>query len=228
MRQVQVLLLFLVFVLGVIFIPVCLADQQKKVSGMTGELYVGPYLNLQGKVELPKEVAWKVYGAYVGIDEEGNKQVEDCVSLVLQDAKMKFWPVIVKMDLPAAESLLARFKEIQAIKEKHPQQGKPVSGMQCSLFTTPYKVTSKGKIVLPGDVKCQVYSIYFGVSPEKKKTAEDCFLFVLEQEQKDKKTFWPMVCKMDTTAALGLMSDLKRVVFFKTNTSFKVSKTNKD
>lgn len=78
----------------------------RTVIGMECATYTAPYdLTDAGMVELPSGTEIKVYGAYRGVTEEGQRYVEDCVLITLVDSARSFWPLVAKMDLETATKL---------------------------------------------------------------------------------------------------------------------------
>ena len=62
---------------------------------------------------------------YVGINEDGERSVDDRLTLVLNDAENRFWPVIAKMSLDEAESLPKRLAEVIALKRGAAETPRP-------------------------------------------------------------------------------------------------------
>lgn len=82
-------------------------------------LYTKPYQsNEHGAFFLPAGLQWRVMPRYVGIAANGERIVDDRITLVLVDDKNKFWPFIAKMSLEEAESLEQKLAKVIADKRK--------------------------------------------------------------------------------------------------------------
>jgi len=205
------------FVAYLVAVPTTRAGEKptvKKVSGIDCTLYTLPYqITSHGMVALSNNLAWKVYDGYRGVDKSRQSFRQSCVNLTLTDTQRTFLQVIIKMDDQTAQRLLDRLCHVLDVKQKHPLEKKKykrpikkISGMECVLFTKGYAISQTGKIALPADTQCRVYSAYLGQS-QGKRTIEDCVLLVLQD-----KHFWPLVAKMDTETATKLKDDLGSII----------------
>ncbi|MCO6046655.1 hypothetical protein NG895_22395 [Aeoliella sp. ICT_H6.2] len=98
------------------------AKQPSKESapkGMDCTMYTKPYKATEyGAFPLPKGLEWKVMPRYVGMQENGDRIVDERVTLVLVDREKRFWPVISKMSLHEARDLHKKLGDVIADKEK--------------------------------------------------------------------------------------------------------------
>jgi beta-lactamase regulating signal transducer with metallopeptidase domain len=81
------------------------AELAEKADPWIG-FYFMPYTpGAQGDVTLGAGVKWHVQSQYIGIDEKGERHVDDRTTVVLQDQKNSFWPLIMKLGDRAAADL---------------------------------------------------------------------------------------------------------------------------
>jgi hypothetical protein len=88
-------------------------------------LYTKPYKATEhGAFFLPAGVKWKVMPRYIGRSNDGRQIVDDRITLVLQDTKNSFWPMIAKMSLEEAERLQKELSAIISDKKKATAEAK--------------------------------------------------------------------------------------------------------
>jgi hypothetical protein len=86
---------------------------------MDSALYTRRYQGTNfGAFYLPREVYWRVLPRYVGEDAEGNKIVDERITVVLQDEPNRFWPLIVKMSIEEAEHFQNELSKMIAEKKR--------------------------------------------------------------------------------------------------------------
>jgi hypothetical protein len=86
-------------------------------EGSESALYTLPYkLDGHGAVRLPPACEWKVHPRYVGVGEDGQRIVDERVTLVLQDPEHRFWAVVSKLSRSDAERLHRELGEVLAAK----------------------------------------------------------------------------------------------------------------
>ena len=77
-------------------------------GGLAAMIGTMPYeLATDGVLELPKGLRWRLLPMYSGVGEGGERILDKRATLVLIDEERGFWPLIVKMDAPAAAGLAA-------------------------------------------------------------------------------------------------------------------------
>lgn len=79
-----------------------------ETAGMESLIATAVYPLENGHTTLPAEVVWKVMPRYISVDEKGEIiDVDDRLTVVLQDPTRSFWPVIVRMDSGVAQTFMA-------------------------------------------------------------------------------------------------------------------------
>jgi hypothetical protein len=85
-----------------------------QVKNLRCATYTARYKRFQpGLLQLPVGLKIRVNGAYIGMDADGKRILEDCILLVLEDTHFQptFWPLVAKMDLAVAEELRDKLAE---------------------------------------------------------------------------------------------------------------------
>lgn len=86
-------------------------------------LYTKPYrANEHGAFFLPKGLSWQVMPQYVGRGAEGERIVDNRITMVLADKANRFWPFIAKMSIEEAEQLQEKLAVAIAEKKRNAKQ----------------------------------------------------------------------------------------------------------
>lgn len=102
---------------------IAISPEQKRTSGVECTLYTKPYKATEhGAFALPSSLRWQVMPQYIGRTETGERIVDDRLTLVLVDAKNRFWPVIAKMSVEEAEQLHRDLANVIAEKKSQEQE----------------------------------------------------------------------------------------------------------
>lgn len=76
-------------------------------QGTEGGVYLSTYeLDARRKLTMDEGLALQVYSRYVGVGEGGKRVVDQRVLLIVVDSRRGRWPVMSKLDAPAARRLL--------------------------------------------------------------------------------------------------------------------------
>ena len=93
-------------------------NAEHEARGMSTSLYTQAYtLNRHKAIEVGGNgVGFRVTPSYSGIDEDGERIVDERITLVLVDRPKGFWPVIAWMDLASARTLHADLERVLAAR----------------------------------------------------------------------------------------------------------------
>lgn len=180
---------------------------------LAGDFIIGtmPYeRDTIGRVELPKNVAWKVMPEYRGARDDG-VFTDHRVTVVLEDAKQSFWPVVARLETEEAVTLAAALAE--AIRDKAlngPNAEHEARGMDVSVYTHAYKLNAHKAIQLSGDgVGFAVLPQYNGVTEDGERIVDERITLVLKDEPK---RFWATIAWLDLASARALHTELERAI----------------
>ena len=136
------------------------SDRQELSDPMIVTLATKPYrLDKNQIVHLAEEnLTCAVLPSYVSVDENEKTSVEKRITLVLQDSKNSFWPLIVRMNDSVASQLSADLKKAlagpTAVELKQPQNAESYVGI--------YQDSQGRKLELTFEDDQLQYAIYWG------------------------------------------------------------------
>ncbi len=172
---------------------------------------VWPYnVSPSGLVDLPEETFWMVLPNYNGGSARGG---DDRLIVVLNDPVTRqgsaagFWPVIVKMPLADARRLHA---DLARVISTRPLPENEIEGMESLIGTAVYALDHNGQTKLYSEAAFRVLPRYIGVDLQGEIVQIDDRLTVVLQDSAN--SFWPVIVRMDSLAAVALLADLGRVI----------------
>lgn len=96
-------------------------------SGISLTIGTLPYTPTEGLIDLPPDAVVTVMPRYTGMDEDGNRVIDERICLVVMDSQGGFWPVILKLDRAAADHLADRLDREPPLDPSADEQS-PISG----------------------------------------------------------------------------------------------------
>lgn len=75
-------------------------------------VYLSRYDTSKKELTLTEEIEVIVMPRYVGMGEDGKRIVDERITLIVDDGANRMWPVMTKMNRPAAEQLIAALEEL--------------------------------------------------------------------------------------------------------------------
>jgi hypothetical protein len=132
----------------------------KLKDAMTVTLATQPYkLNDNHVVHLAEEnLTCEVLQAYVSVDENMQKTTEQRITLVLQDTKNSFWPLIVRMNDAVVRKLIDELQS--AVKKSTAATAKPPANAAAYVGT--YQDSKGRKLEVKQDGPQLAYAIHWG------------------------------------------------------------------
>ena len=113
------LILSLVAVLTCVTLPMATLDGEQPPSPGSLDCLLGtmPYTaNEHGLITLPAGIEWQVLPHYTSISDDGSIAIDNRITVVLNDSKNSFYPLVVRMNLKEAARLNEQLSSVIADK----------------------------------------------------------------------------------------------------------------
>ncbi|MEM7629242.1 MAG: hypothetical protein AAF356_07455 [Planctomycetota bacterium] len=160
-----------------------------------------------GRIVLPGATTLRVMPQYNGVRDDGTPFSVDKVTIVLQDAGNRFWPVVARLTDAEASRLLSELDAAIEQRQGDWQDGAP--GVDASIYTRAYNVTETGTLELPDRLRLRALPMYRGTDAAGRTVIDKRLTLVLDDTAKG---FWSAIVWLDEPSAVDLRAQIVRTM----------------
>jgi hypothetical protein len=179
---------------------VAAAREESQISIYTRLLELDQF----GASDLRDQFEIHAFSHYRGSDEAGNVTIDNRVTVVLANPAKSMWHMIAKLG-PADAARFASELEAAVAARKDDA----VAGTAATIATAPYSIVDPGQLVIPADVTIKALPAYTNSGHTGAISVEKRVTIVIDDT---KNSFYPMVVRLDATAARTLLDELKAAI----------------